>query len=441
MHLQEKLRLGIQICLQGTRGEKLGRREPMALLWEKAHDALCSCIEAGVEFSPLPSPPYLFEEMPVIETKPEVICQQVIGLNSIDKAGFKRIIDNYLNANLPDYVKRAIDEERALEQHIFDSIDELIDKFLVARIFEWFRSGLDSEVPDTDRWWWAISLFVGVCLQRPKAILDDGFHLIESIALGSPPGQWQTKARKGPHLLDWNGQDFDESIEVHIDGAIAAAWILDIVDSKEILSNRWWPEIINRSHLYIPLRMKERLNSSMDKKEFIDVHLQCIPQLVIQDLEFSKSLIEKLLEDIDTKNSSNLVSLSERISFNSIELSLQLIDFGFKVGGDAAVIAQGALSAIATHDEDAFLSRVEIAANHTDLRSRRKFVQSGLRILMQIDPEDSRSILTNLLIENDELSRTRLRRFAIEMCERNPKCQNLIIEKLQENKLETDWLI
>ena len=86
-------------------------------------------------------------------------------------------------------------------------------------------------------------------------------------------------------------------------------------------------------------------------------------------------------------------------------LSLKLIDVGFERGGDAAVIAQGALSAIATHDELAFLSRVEVAAYHPDVRSRRKFVQSGLRILMQIDPIDSRSILNSSGLLNTEGSR------------------------------------
>ena len=81
----------------------------MALLWEKAHSVLCSCIEEGVKFTPLPSPPYLFEQMPIVQPGPDIICQQVIGLNSIDRAGFRRIVENYLNSNLPDLVKRSID--------------------------------------------------------------------------------------------------------------------------------------------------------------------------------------------------------------------------------------------------------------------------------------------------------------------------------------------
>ncbi|MFL2976340.1 MAG: hypothetical protein ACJZ49_02185 [Candidatus Thalassarchaeaceae archaeon] len=413
----------------------------MALLWERTHSVLSSCIEEGVKFAPLPSPPYLFEEMPVVQPKPDIICQQVIGLSSVDKAGFRRIIENYLNSNLPDYVKRSIDEERALDQYIYDSIDMLIDKFLIARISEWFRSGLDCEVPDTDRWWWAVALFVGVSIRRPKAILDDGFHLLESITLGSPPGQWQTKAQKGPHLVDWNGiDDSENNVEIHVDGAIAAAWILDTLNAEKMLIERWWPEIINRTHLYVPLRMNERLNLSIGKKEYLDVHLNCISHLVIQDLDLTYTLIGKLLEEIDLKNLAKMVSISERISFHSIDISLQLIDAGFERGGDAAVIAQSALSALAAHDEQAFLSRVEVAAYHTDIRSKRKFVQSGLRILMQIDPNDSRSILINSLIENDEVSRVRLRRFAIEMCEINPSSKEKVVKALEEHVMDVDWL-
>lgn len=419
----------------------MSQREPRALLWEKAHDAMCVCIAEGVKFAPLPSAPYLFEEMPVVQPEPETICQQVIGLNSIDKAGFKRIIEEYLSSNTPDHVKRAIDYERALDNYILDSIDLLIDKFLMARISEWFRSGLDCEIPDTDRWWWGIALFVGVCKKRPNAILEEGFHIIESIALGSPPGRWQTRAQKGPHLLDWNGQDSQDDLPIiHVDGAIAAAWILDILDKEYILTKRLWPEIVNRKHLYTPLRMQERLNNSKEDGNMIDVHLNCIPHLVIHDPEFAKILVNELLEDINPENLAKIVSLSERISFNSIDLALQLMDAGFNESGDASVIAQSALSAIASHDEQAFLSRVEDAAYHPYIRSRRKFVQSGMRILMQIDPVDSRSILMNSLIENDEVSRSRLRRFAIEMCDLNPDCKDVMIEMLRQNDLETDWL-
>jgi len=413
----------------------------MALLWEKAHSVLCSCIEEGVKFAPLPSPPYLFEQMPIVQPGPDIICQQVIGLNSIDKAGFRRIVENYLNSNLPDLVKRSIDQERALDQYIYDSIDMLIDKFLIARITEWFRLGLNREVPDTDRWWWAISLFIGVSMRRPEAILDDGFHLLESITLGAPPGRWQTKAQKGPHLVDWNGLDVSENlVEIHVDGAIAAAWILDALNNERKLMERWWPEIINRPHLYIPLRMNERISQSIGNKDYLNVHLDCISYLVIQDLELTQKLIENLLEGIDEKNLAKMVSISERLSFHSIHISLQLIDAGFDRGGDAAVIAQSALSALAAHDEQAFLSRVEVAAYHTDIRSRRKFVQSGLRILMQIDPTDSRSILMNLLTENDDFSRVRLRRFAREMCEINPSSKEKIARVLDEHGIDAEWL-
>tara|TARA_B100001113_G_C20777846_1_gene478241 strand:- start:405 stop:587 length:183 start_codon:yes stop_codon:yes gene_type:complete len=60
---------------------------------------------------------------------------------------------------------------------------------------------------------------------------------------------------------------------------------------------------------------------------------------------------------------------------------------------------------------------------------------------MQIDPEDSRNILANCLIENDEISRIRLRRFAIEMCERKPSIRNKLIKQLTDNDIETDWLV
>ena len=59
---------------------------------------------------------------------------------------------------------------------------------------------------------------------------------------------------------------------------------------------------------------------------------------------------------------------------------------------------------------------------------------------MQIDPNDSRSILINSLIENDEVSRVRLRRFAIEMCEINPSSKEKVVKALEEHVMDVDWL-
>ena len=93
----------------------------MALLWQTSHDLLTELVQTGVSHAPFPPPPHLFEGIPVIEPSPETIAQQAITVDTLDKAGFKRIIVTHLELERPDYVRRAIDEERALNRYILES--------------------------------------------------------------------------------------------------------------------------------------------------------------------------------------------------------------------------------------------------------------------------------------------------------------------------------
>lgn len=412
----------------------------MALLWQTSHDLLTELVQTGVSHAPFPPPPHLFEGIPVIEPSPETIAQQAITVDALDKAGFKRIIVTHLELERPDYVRRAIDEERALNRYILESQENLADHFLKERITEWLQSGLDEIAPDSDRWFWGMALFTGACLLRPSCIQEDGFHLLESIALGRPPGRWQTKAASGPHYLDWDGsQNQEEDVAVHVDGAIAAAWLLDIVDSiKEgsPLPKSWWIEIVNRSYLYVPLRMGERIESGLKEGGRSAILIQIIPHLLRTDTPRAEMIVNKILADGNETERINIASLAERIVSESIKIGLRIIDFSLKNEGDAAVIATSALPVLAHHDPLAFMMRAMVASQHRDPRVRRRFVDSGLRMAMQIDPIDEKGILLNLIKMNDDASRVRVERFANEMAEINPSAGAKLVKQLAENGIE-----
>lgn len=412
----------------------------MALLWQTSHDLLTELVQTGVSHAPFPPPPHLFEGIPVIEPSPETIAQQAITVDALDKAGFKRIIVTHLELERPDYVRRAIDEERALNRYILESQESLADHFLKERITEWLQSGLDEITPDSDRWFWGMALFTGACLLRPSCIQEDGFHLLESIALGRPPGRWQTKAASGPHYLDWDGsQNQEEDVAVHVDGAIAAAWLLDIVDSiKEgsPLPKSWWIEIVNRGYLYVPLRMGERIESGLKEGDWSAILIQIIPHLLRTDTPRAEMIVNKILADGNETERINIASLAERIVSESIKIGLRIIDFSLENEGDAAVIATSALPVLAHHDPLAFMMRAMVASQHRDPRVRRRFVDSGLRMAMQIDPIDEKGILLNLIKMNDDASRVRVERFANEMAEINPSAGAKLVKQLAENGIE-----
>lgn len=412
----------------------------MALLWEISHDLLTELVRVGVTHAPFPPPPHLFEGIPVIEPSPETIAQQAITVNALDKAGFKRIIVTYLELERPDYVRRAIDEERALDRYILESQEILVNHFLKERITEWLGSGLDEIAPDSDRWFWGMALFTGACLLRPSCIQEDGFHLLESISLGRPPGRWQTKAASGPHYLDWDGsQNIEEDVEVHVDGAIAAAWLLDIVDSIEDgspLPKSWWIELVNRSYLYVPLRMGERIQKELKEGGRSANLIQIVPHLLRTDILLAEMIVNKILADGNEKEHIKITSLAERILSESIEIGLKIIDFSLKNEGDAAVIATSALPVLAHHDPPAFMVRAMNASQHRESRVRRRFVDSGLRMAMQIDPIDEKGILLNLIKMNDDASQVRVGRFASEMAKINPSAGAKLVEQLAENGIE-----
>ena len=412
----------------------------MALLWQTSHDLLTELVQVGVGHAPFPPPPHLFEGIPIIEPSPETIAQQAITVDALDKAGFKRIIVTHLELEKPDYVRRAIDEERALNRYILDSQESLVDHFLKERVTEWLRSGLDEITPDSDRWFWGMALFTGACILRPSCIQEDGFHLLESIALGRPPGRWQTKAASGPHYLDWDGsQNQEEDVDVHVDGAIAAAWLLDIIDSIEEsspLPTAWWADLVNRSYLYVPLRMGERIERKLRVKEWSQTLTQIIPHLLRTDMPRAEMIVKSILADGNEKERIDIVSLAERIVSESIEIGLEIIDSSLKNEGDAAVIATSALPVLAHYDPLAFMMRAMSVSQHRDPRVRRRFVDSGLRMAMQIDPIDEKGILLNLIKMNDEVSRVRVERFANEMAKISPNAGVKLVKQLAENGIE-----
>ena len=102
----------------------------MALLWQISHDLLTKLVNVGITHAPFPPPPHMFEGIPVIAPAPEIIAQQAITVDVLDKASFKRIIASYLETERPDYVRRAIDEERALNRYILEAQENLVDHFL-----------------------------------------------------------------------------------------------------------------------------------------------------------------------------------------------------------------------------------------------------------------------------------------------------------------------
>ena len=70
---------------------------------------------------------------------------------------------------------------------------------------EWLASALDPNAPDTTRWWLSVALLNGLSTAPLGQPIHQGYHLLESIAIGERQGHtvhstrgWTTPSRLEP---------------------------------------------------------------------------------------------------------------------------------------------------------------------------------------------------------------------------------------------------
>ena len=105
----------------------------------------------------------------------------------------------------------------------------IAEQILILQIKDWFYSALDENSPDTDRWYLAISVFIGLILRGSEITEAQCFPLFNSIIIARQPGNLSIKST-GPHHISWNGEtggNFAEEI-AHPSGVLAANSILDL---------------------------------------------------------------------------------------------------------------------------------------------------------------------------------------------------------------------
>ena len=182
--------------------------------------------------------------------------------------------------------------------------------------------------------------------------------------------------------------------------------------------------------------MAERLDSKLTNSEWASILIKIIPHLLRTDTIRAEAIVNAILANGDEKRRIDIASLAERIVSESISVGKMIIDASLEEEGDAAVIATSALPILAHHDPIEFMIRAMRVSQHENPRVRRRFVDSGLRTAMQIDPIDEQGILVNLIKMDDAASQVRIKRFANEMARIDPSAGERLVERLAENGLE-----
>ncbi len=423
----------------------MASRESDALIWENSCELIKSAIDCASEFQPLPPPPILFEDMPVPEPDAEKIRQRAIGLHAADRAGFTRLLAEVVEQQLPDFVSRSIDVERAEEKWLVNNVLQITQKVVLGRLNEWLTTALDPVVPDGDRWYLAFALLTGLVQTSPETIVGEAAHLFESIAIASPPGRWSTRSAPGPHNLDWREGDTKGAIspDSNMAGVIAVDWLIDIlakdVEANQIILAEWILGFSVRLHLHGVLRYGEWVLLLAPHSLSTGIAAAAaLPHLLESSSEDSYNLVKSLLNHSNDSVRRRLLEITPSIFPLDLQLGLNLIDDGLKdLDTDVRVLATSALNSLDKWDESAFIERCAVIIEHSDPRVRRRFGQTGLRSCLAIDPSDKLGILSRMWMDDDETLRARLEIFMIEMAENDPTSFERQLNKIIEENAES----
>ena len=428
----------------------MARRESDALIWESSCELIKLAIDYASELQPLPAPPLLFEDMPISVPNSEKIRQRAIGLHAADRAGFTRLLAEAVENQIPDFVSRSIDVERAEEKWMANNVAQITQKVVLGRLNEWLSTALDPVVPDGERWYLAAALLTGLAHTSPDTIVADTSHLFESIAIASPPGRWSTRSAPGPHNLDWRQSDTRGPIspDSNVDGVIAVNWLIDAlakdVEANQTILAEWILGFSVRLHLHGPLRYDEWLLTLAPLSESTGIAAAAaLPHLLESSPEASQILTKSLLNHPNVSVRRRLLEVTPSIFPLDLQLGLNLIDNGLiDLDSDVRVLATSALNSLDRWDELAFIERCVTIVDHSDPRVRRRFGQTGLRSCLAIDPSDERQILSRMWVDDDETLRARLEIFMIEMAENDPNSfKQQLARIIQEKPNAADRLL
>ena len=388
---------------------------------------------------PLPPPPLLDQELPLVSPhSASQVIEQADGLFTIDKSLFNNLLDNCRESMIPHRLSLTADPQKEGEKWLLKRIDDVARSIMFGICEGWLALALDRDAPDTTRWYIGIALLNGICRKIDGLSENQGYHILESIALSSPPGYWPTQPEPGPHQIDWNENKNSTIVLKNNSGGIDAAhWLLDVMEEggeeRRILLVKWMRIMLERPALVEQMALAKRFEQMVrSQPEIVAAELvTCVPRL----LEVSQHSGLLVLTALQTRQEprvkmaiSDILPSLLRVSF---EEGISLIDYLAKsddIGARSASVS--ALKELASIDTDAFLQRIIKPAQDSENSIKRLFVQSCLRDYLELDPSDSQGIFVPLWIENDEVAGIRMRELLLRMQDVNTQSFSIIANKI-----------
>lgn len=414
-------------------------------------EMLTDAVTRGSMDWPLPHPPIIESELPIIEPQsPAQIQQQAIGLFTTDRAKFNSLLDEAREVIIPHRLSLTADPEREGEKWILRRINSVSRLITFGFCEGWLASALDNSAPDTTRWYIGIAVLNGLADGKDGMSENRGYQMLECIAMAKPPIRWPTKAEAGPHQLDWNPNS-DNHLQLIDDsaGIDAAHWLMDTLqnsdDERRLLLVKWMRSMMERPSLVIKMAIHLRfIEMANSQPELVLVHLvQSLPRL----LEVNREAGLEVLTSLKSSNSKRVnIALSEILPAllrTTPEQGLELLDhLAISENINSRSAATAALKELAKIDTHSFKLRCGKAATDPNPAIRRLFIQSCMREYIELDPTDTQVIFQPLWVENDEVAAVRMRELLMRMQENDPPSFSILASKLlqkSQNALDRLW--
>ena len=423
-------------------------------LFEHTQAALEIAISRGCEDWPLPEPPLSDPDFPVMPPKdPAKLIEIAHALLEANRAAFDRDLESIGESLIPHRLSLSADPAREGRKWLDNRRDEVAERALFIRVETLLSQALDSDAPDVDRWWVAIALLNGMSSQDSPISRQQGYHLMESIALARQPGYWHGGATPGPHLVDWHDGSKStpaEPMKADAGGVFAAGWLLDRMeeaDPPRPVLVEWLDIALARGSLVTPLGILSRLNRMAGDggSELASRIAALLPRAWDFDFEGS-AILEKTLLARESQVRCALADALDEIIHRRGAAALPLLDALLSDGSpDVIRIATGSIRLTATLDSEGFANRCARIVHHSDAGIHRRFAQTALRDYLVLHPDDRKGLSVQLWINEDEIVRTRLRELLLHMVEDHKDELSSILSRIvsmsDNQSLEDLWRV
>jgi len=420
---------------------------------EKVHSALCKSLEEsitlGLKSWPLPFPPLSDPDFPIAHpTDSGKIVEMGVGLLQADRGMFDRHLAIVVDLIVPHRMNLTDDPFEVHERWLLRRLNVLIERLQFAIATEWLAQALDSSSPDSERWWLSIALINGLCVDSHGQSVHQGYHLVESIALGERPGTWHTQPEVSNANLDWNPHSVvprTTSVVSHEAGTEAAKWLMEQLENggeeRRKLLVEWCRLLLERKELIGPLGIGRILirRSGDPSSEVSTRVILCLAKLIEGDKESAMECIRILHErdDLLTRRAMAdvLTRLFRRITVDAIPLLCDMLEDEDQSVLAAASATVGDLRFI---DKELWADKINELCTHKSRVVRRNVVFT-IRDYLEEFSDDSRGIIPKLWADGDETVLTRLRELLMRMDEVNADRFAVTLRSLDGLDIEGLW--